>query len=231
VETWDRPQKKPDMQKALVTHIKLGLQYLRRDNLDSSRFHFSKALNIDPESAGVHNGLASLMLREGDRETAEQHYIKAIRYEPNFAQAHNNFGSFLFTDKRYKEALEHFLIAAKDISYNRRALAFTNVGRSELMVPSVDNVSRAEKAFARAILLEPNYPEPYIELADIAAKKQEYQAAQRLLNNFAGLAGYSPRSLTLQIEIASKTGDSNREASARMKLKSIFSTAPNNKNQ
>lgn len=231
VETWDRPQKKPDMQKALGTHIKLGLQYLRRDNLDSSRFHFSKALNIDPESAGVHNGLAALMLREGDRETAEQHYIKAIRIDPNFAQARNNYGSFLFTDKRYKQALEHFLIASKDISYNRRALAFTNVGRSELMVSDPDNIDRAEKAFARAILLEPNNAAAYIELAHIAASKHEYQAAQRLLNNFVGLAGSSPRSLALQIDIAAKTGDSNREASARMKLKSIFSKTPKDNNR
>lgn len=231
VETWDRPQKKPDMQKALATHIKLGLQYLRRDNLESSRFHFSKALNIDPESAGVHNGLASLMLREGDRETAEEHYIKAIRFDPKFSQARNNYGSFLFTDKRYVKALEHFIIASKDISYSRRALAFTNVGRSELMVSDANNVTRAEKAFSRAILLEPNNPAPYIELADIAASKREYKAAQRLLDNYVGLASLSPRSLALQVDIASKTGDSNREASARMKLKSIFSKTPKDNNR
>ena len=219
------------MQKALGTHIKLGFQYLRRDNLDSSRFHFSKALNINPESPGVHNGLASLMLREGDRETAEEHYLKALRYEPTFSQARNNYGSFLFTDKRYGEALENFIIASKDISYNRRALAFTNVGRSELKVPVGDNVSRAEKAFARAILLEPGSAEPYIELADIAASKQEYQAAQRLIDNYVGQAGHSPRSLALQISVASKTGDRNREASAKMKLKSIFSKKPKNNNQ
>ncbi|WP_299975906.1 type IV pilus biogenesis/stability protein PilW [uncultured Pseudoteredinibacter sp.] len=223
VTTYDKEPKKPNMEKAKETHIRLGLQYLRQNNLDSSRFHLNKALKIDPDSAGAYSGLAALMLREGDDVNAERFYQKAIRIDGDFPQARNNYGSFLYGKRRYSEALEHFQSAAQNLNYDRRPLAFNNVGLTAL---ALGDVSAAEKAFVRSITLDSNMPRPYIELAGIAQKKAEYTAALRLLDQYHLVSPYSPRSIEMELQIATALGDKNREASARLKLKTIF---PNGK--
>lgn len=223
VTTYDRAQKMPDMEKAKKTHIRLGLQYLRQDNLDSSRFHLNKALKIDPDSAGAYNGLAALMLREGDPANAERFYEKAVRLDSDFSQARNNYGSFLFGLKRYREALEQFQFAANDLNYDRRPLAFNNVGLTQL---ALNNIDSAEAAFARSITLSPNMARPYIELASIAKDKAEFRAAMRLLDQYLLVSPNSPRSVQLELDLAKALNDKNREYSAQMKLKNMF---PNGK--
>ncbi|MCV6621590.1 MAG: type IV pilus biogenesis/stability protein PilW [Cellvibrionaceae bacterium] len=223
VTTYDREPKKPNMEKAKETHIRLGLQYLRQNNLDSSRFHLNKALKIDPDSAGAYSGLAALMLREGDDENAERFYKKAIRLDGSLSQARNNYGSFLYGKKRFSEALIHFQSAAQDLNYDRRPLAFNNVGLTQL---SLGNVEAAEKAFVRSITLNPNMPRPYLELAGIAYEKTEYRAALRLLDQYHQVSPISPRSVQMELELAKVLGDKNRESSARLKLKNMF---PNGK--
>ncbi|MBB6523147.1 type IV pilus biogenesis/stability protein PilW [Pseudoteredinibacter isoporae] len=219
VTTYDRVQKKPDMQKAMKTHIRLGLEYLRQNNLDSSRFHFNKALKIDPNSAGAYSGMAALMLREGDDENAERFYERAIRLDSSLSLARNNYGSFLYGKKRYREALNQFQFAANDLNYDRRPLAFNNVGLTQL---ALGNIDAAEKAFARSITLNPNMARPYIELASIAKSKSEYRAAIQLLDQYHMVSPFSPRSVQLELELAKVLGDKNRESSAEMKLKNMF---------
>lgn len=219
VTTYDKEPKKPNMEKAKETHIRLGLQYLRQNNLDSSRFHLNKALKIDPDSAGAYSGLAALMLREGDEANAERFYQKAIRLDSELSQARNNYGSFLYGKKRYAEALVHFEKAAQDLNYDRRPLAFNNVGLTQL---SLGNIDASEKAFVRTITLNPNMPRPYLELAGIAQVKAEYRAALRLLDQYHLVSPMSPRSLQMELDLAKALGDKNRESSARLKLKSMF---------
>lgn len=225
VTTYDRAPKVPNMEKAKATHIRLGLQYLGQSNLESSRFHFNKALKIDPNSAGAHSGMAALMLREGDEERAEQFYLKAIRLDGKFSQARNNYGSFLFGKKRYSDALKQFAQAADDLGYDRRALAFNNVGLTQV---ALGNIEAAEKAFVRAVTLNPNMPRPYIELADIANGKAEYKASLRLLQQYHLVSPYSPRSARLELELAKQLGDKNLQSSAQLKLNSMF---PNQRKQ
>lgn len=219
VTTYDRPQKKVDMAKALETHIRLGLQYLRQNNLDSSRFHLNKALKIDPNSAGTYSALAALMLRERDEENAEKFYLKAIRLDSSFSQARNNYGSYLFGKKRYADSLRQFEAAAGDLNYERRPLAFNNVGLAHI---ALGNVDQAENAFVRSVTLNPNMARPYLELAKIAQLKNELAAAQELLNQFHALSPPTPASLQMQIDVAQALGNKNLEASARMKLKNLF---------
>ncbi|MCV6627603.1 MAG: tetratricopeptide repeat protein, partial [Cellvibrionaceae bacterium] len=131
----------------------------------------------------------------------------------------NNYGSFLYKQKRYREALVQFSKASTDLEYDRRALAFSNVGRCQA---ELGDYNAAETAFARAITLDPNSPGPYYALARIAKEKREYQAALQLLSQYHSLRPATPPSLDMQIQIARALGDKNLEASAMLKLKNIY---------
>lgn len=219
VTSYDRPIQEVDMAKAMQTHIKLGLDYLRQNNLNSARFHFNKALKIDSKSSGAYAGMAVLMLREGDDARADQFYRKAISFDPGYSLARNNYGSFLYERQRYAEALAQFTAAADDLAYERRALAFVNVGLSQV---KLGQQAGAESAFVRALKLDPNMSRAYIEMAQIAFAKAEYPAAAQLLSRYQYMQRPTPRSLLLQIKIARKMGDKNQEASAGLALKNLF---------
>lgn len=219
VTSYDRPQQNIDLEKAKASHIKLGLQYLRQNNLRSSRFHFNKALKIDSKSAGAYAGLAELMLREGDSERAERFFKKSIDLNPEYALARNNYGSFLFQRKRYKEALKQFLLAADNLDYDRRPMAFVNTGLSHVKLGDLD---AAEAAFVRALNLDLNMSRAFLEMADIAYAKGEYPAANQLMVRYQYGGRPTPRSLLLQIKIATKLDDKNQESSARLALKNLF---------
>jgi len=211
------------MVKAMQTHIKLGLDYLRQNNLNSARFHFNKALKIDGKSAGAYAGMAVLMLREGDDARADQFYRKAISSDPGYSLARNNYGSFLYERKRYAEALLQFEAAADDLNYERRALAYVNVGLSQV---KLGQQAVAEAAFVRALNLDPNMSRAYIEMAQIAFGKGEYPAANQLLTRYQYIQRPTPRSLLLQIKIARKTNDKNKESSAGLALKNLYPQSP-----
>lgn len=219
VTSYDRPQQNIDLEKAKASHLKLGLQYLRQNNLRSSRFHFNKALKIDAKFAGAYAGLAELMLREGDADRAEQFFKKSIGLNAEYALVRNNYGSFLFQRKRYDEALKQFILAANNLDYDRRPMAFVNTGLSHVRLGDLDS---AEAAFVRALNLDLNMSRAFLEMSDIAYIKGEYPAANQLMSRYQHSGSPTPRSLLLQIKIARKLDDKNQESSARLALKNLY---------
>ncbi len=210
---------KADKEKALASHIQLGLGYLRNKNLDLARYHFDKALKFNDQSPGALNGQALLYQIEGETALAEQYFLKALEQDPGFSQARNNFAIFLYQQERYAESYAAFETVSRDMQYRHRAGALLNLGRA---AKRVDKMERAEAVFKQAVALEPRLTQALIELADIKLQQKEFAESKRYLDRYSEASRQSARSLWLSIRLEQVFGNQDKIASHALALKNLF---------
>ncbi len=204
---------------AAETYVQLGLGYLRKGERQRARTNLLKALEKDPRSADAHNALALLLQMEGENHLAEEHFEKAVNYEPSLTNVRYNYASFLFRQKRFSDAEKQFLIAADDIHYARRGQAFYNLG---LIAKQLGKAEQAQQAWEKAIKLNPKYPYPFLDLAEIYLNMGDYPKAKRYLEHYESLSKPTPRALWLAVRLEHAFGNKDGEASKAMALKNMF---------
>lgn len=207
------------MQQALEDHIQLGLGYIGQGNRESARHHLNKALEINANSAGVHNGLALLYQMEQEHALAERHYKRALSLDRDFTRARNNYGVFLVQQQRVEEAYRQFKLAVRDTSYELRPQAFLSLGVTANMLGLEEE---AVEAWSRAIALQPRLPAPYLELADYYHRTGDYPQARRYLAAYDSLAAPSARSIWLGLRLEHRFGNQDGVASKALALTKLF---------
>lgn len=223
VTTMEKEVAKVQPEKALATHIQLGLGYLRENNLDSARFHFTKAADIAPNDAGMLNGRGLLYQLEGEPKLAEESFKKALRADKNFTQARLNYATFLYGKERYEEAYEHYETASDDIGYDRRAVALYGVGISALKIGKKD---RALAALKQSALLDRSFAPAHLELASYYFDVEDFTECKKSLTKFEQLSQPSARSLWLGIRIERIFGNKDKESSQVLSLKNLYPYSP-----
>lgn len=204
---------------AAETYVQLGLGYLRKGERQRARKNLLKALEKDKRSANAHNALALLFQVEGEYGLAEQHFQKAVNYEPDLTSVRYNYATFLLRQKRFADAEKQFLIAADNVNYARRGQVFYNLG---LIAEQRNNDEQAQQAWEKAIKLNPKYPEPFLDLAQIYFKTGSYPKAKRYLDHYESLSQPSPKALWLAVRLEHAFGNKDGEASKAMALKNMF---------
>ncbi|MFA0810704.1 type IV pilus biogenesis/stability protein PilW [Microbulbifer epialgicus] len=220
VTTGAPDRKEVNFEKALETHVQLGLRYLQSgNNRELARRHFNKALELGRKNPLAHHGLALLYQADGELKVAESHFKKALRYGDNFPMARTNYGVFLFKQERYKEALEQFRHASTDLTYNRRFFALVNYGRTAVQLGRLED---AERAYTRALALNANLPVAMLELAELKFKAGDYAVAKQYLDKYSENNRQTPQSLWLGIRIEKVFGNRDKERSYALALKNLY---------
>lgn len=218
VTTTTGPNRTADKEKSLNSYIALGMAYLQRDDRDSSRRNFEKALDIDTKSHQAHNGMGLLFQLTGEPDLAEKSFRRALSEKSDFTQARVNYGVFLYSQDRFKEAFNNFEIAAQDLSYDRRALALAYVGQSAL---KAGNTQRARSAFEHSLNVDNKLALPMLELALLQFEEEDYESSKQNLDRHLEFAKASPKSLWLGIRIERIFGNKDKEASYALALKNL----------
>ncbi|MCH8497241.1 MAG: type IV pilus biogenesis/stability protein PilW [Marinobacter sp.] len=226
VTTTDNPfAREVDRQKAEENFVQLGLAYIAQGNLDRSRFHLNRALEINPRSAGGLSAMGLLYQLEGEPELAEEKFRESLRHDPNFTRGRVFYGAFLFGDQRFNDARDQFARASRDTGYSDRAAVFFNLGRVE---QELGNREAAAQAFRRATELNRNDARSLLALSSLLVDMGDYAGAERpygrlvaLIQNNAQL-NHSAQSLWTGIRLARHQGDLDREASLALMLRNGF---------
>ena len=218
VSTTTGSQRSVDKEKSLNSYIALGMAYLQRDDRDSSRRNFEKALEVDRNSHEAHNGMGLLFQLTGEPALAEKSFKRALREKSTFTPARVNYGVFLYSQNRFQEAFDSFERAAKDLSYERRALALAYVGQAAL---KIGNIQRARSAFEHSINVDNKLALPMLELALLQFDEKDYEASKSNLDRHLELSRASPKSLWLGIRIERIFGNKDKEASYALALKNL----------
>jgi tetratricopeptide (TPR) repeat protein len=103
------------------THVVLGRLCAKKGRTEEALVQFQKALKLQPNNPGAHNGLGTALSKRGQWTEAIAYLEEALRLEPDNSEAHNNLGYALFQLGRVPEAVVHCQEALKLQPDNWRA--------------------------------------------------------------------------------------------------------------
>jgi serine/threonine protein kinase/Flp pilus assembly protein TadD len=200
-----------------------GRQYIhewRRKSVEYARQMFNRAIEIDPEYALAHAGIAdacSLLYihwdaREFNMRQADIASRKALELEPDLAEAHLARGIAVSLTKKFDEADKEFETAMRlDPKLYEAAYFYGRALKAQGRNPE------AAKMFERASLLRPeDFLAPVFlagVLADLGLKAEADAAAQRSLKLVEERLELNPddaRATNLGAAILAKAGDRDR---------------------
>ena len=221
--TNDRLAQNRDPKKAVAAYVEAGILYIQRNQMENASRALTRAQKINPDDPAVNNGLALFYSVEGDKEQTEKYFRKALSSNPEFSQARNNYAAFLFQQGRTEDAIEQLEQVTRDYHYDRRFTAFENLGLCYLKTGDKD---KAEKAFNRALKLNPDLTTSMLEMAQLSFDKGDNLSALRYLGRYEKVAQPNPRQLWLGIQLQRVVGDKNKLASYELALKNLFPGSP-----
>ena len=154
----DTLAKNPDSWSA---HNNLGVELLRKGQLDDAMIHFQKTLAIKSDYAEAQNNLGNVFFGKGQMDDAVAHYQKALEIKPDYASAHNNLGNVFLRRGELNQSIAHYLKAIEikpDLAEarNNLGLAYREEGKLE----------EAIRHYQRALVLRPDDAEAHYNLAE-----------------------------------------------------------------
>lgn len=205
----DRERTKEE--KIAAIHMDLGVGYWQQQSYSIALKELNRSIEANPNSAATYNARALLNRTLGRTDAAERDFRQSLEIEPGNPNTHNNFGTFLCDQDDFKHAIAHFECAIASPLYSTPYLALANAGAC---AAKSDRPKRAVNYLKTAIQLEPRFPTPYLDLAEIDFKNENYEQAQERLKQFANLSKPTARSLYLGYKNELALG--NREPAAKL---------------
>ena len=209
--------------KLASVNTQLGLGYLSNGQLNLAWERLNSALQLDPDYATAHNGMALVYNRLNKPDKAEEHFKRAVALNPSDSAAQTNYGAFLCEHGRIDEGETYFMKAVENPLYNKPAMAYSNAGLCKLRV---DDREGAQIYFRAALRADPRFPVALENMAQISFDEQAFMAARGYMQRYEEVGNHTPRSLWLSIRIEEMLGDKDAVSSFAMLLKANYPDSP-----
>jgi len=136
-----------------------GLDSLWLGNYDGALGYFENAVNKNPKRAEAWIQVGYCKAKQGKVDDAIKAYQQALQLNPDSAEVHNKLGDAHFYAGRFTDAIEAYKEAARlepksaEAFYNL-ALAYHEMGASDLMEAESKNVQRLDEKLYQRLLSE-----------------------------------------------------------------------------
>ena len=145
-----------------LAHNNLGEKLAQQGKMGRATFHFSEALRIRPDLAGVQNNMGNALVSQRRFDEAIVHYSEALRIQPNYADAHNNLAIALASLGRLNEATLHYYEVLKlkpnsAETHNNLGVALVKLGKDQAAIGH----------YTKALEIEPRYAEARNNLGNV----------------------------------------------------------------
>ena len=215
---------KVSMKQASQENVTLGIKYLQAGNRDVAMQKIQKAIQQDPDNGAAYMGEALIYSATGDAPRAEDAYHKALSKSPDDPEIQNNYAVFLCQHGKAAESEKYFLAAAVNPLYTTPDVAYTNAGVCAGMVP---DLASAEKYFRRALQINPNFPEPLYQLAQLGYQLKNYLQARAFIERFNSVTPQQrPEALLLGVQIERALGNQQGATDYAKQLVKLFPASP-----
>jgi type IV pilus assembly protein PilF len=214
--------KPPDLKEAARLNTQLGVDYMRKGDLDAALEKLQKALKQDPDLAMAHSAIAVVYTRKGDNDSAEEHYKEALSLNSEDPFTLNNFGVFLCGQGKIEKADKYFMKAIKTKDYATPEAAWANAGLCARRIPDLD---KAEADFREALRLNPQFAEALSQMAWLCYHKKDYLRARAFLQRYEAVGKPTPETLWIGAMNERQLGDSKSARAYERRLKIEFPDA------
>jgi protein O-mannosyl-transferase len=189
-----------------LAHMKLGLEYLKEENINTGIQHLNKALQINPDIPEGHYGLGYALASLGKFDEAMRHLNLAIKIKPDLGEAYLSMGNVLAEIGKPKEAIQNYskalglrpnLEEAHNnlgevlIKQNKFKEGKAHFIKAIMINPNfadaynnlgvahmtLKNLSEATKNYMQAILLKPDFGEAHFNLGNVKAVEENHEEA------------------------------------------------------
>lgn len=208
-----------DLKEAARINAQLGVDYMRKGQMDLALGKLKRATSQDPENALAHSSLAFCYTKMLEPELAEREYRRALALEPDSGAIRNNFGVFLCGQDKAVEARRLLLDAANDKSYSTPEAAWTNAG---VCARRQKDLETAESDFREALKLNAEFPDALAQMADITYYRKDYMRARAFLQRYMVVAPATPATLWIGLMTERKLGDFSAARQFEKRLKRDF---------
>lgn len=216
----------PRPERAAEINLELGIEHLRKGNLQQAKDKIDRALEQNPRYGRAHLVAGMLYNRLGDDDTAESHYQRAVSLEPKDPEFKNNYAVYLCQKKKFERGQKLALEAAADPLYRTPEVAYTNAGSC---ARSADDLKAAEEHFRRALAARPRYGEALFQMADLECHQTEYMSARGFLQRYLEVGRTSPATLWLGVRIERGLGNKAQAQHYAQRLKAEYPSAAQTK--
>lgn len=215
---------KVSMKQASQDNVTLGIKYLQAGNRDVAMQKIQKAIQQDPDNGAAYMGEALIYSATGDAAKADDAYHTALSKAPDDPEIQNNYAVFLCQHNKAADSEKYFLKAAANPLYTTPDVAYANAGVCASMVPDLAN---AEKYFRRALDINPNFPEPLYQLAQLGYKLKNYLQARAFIERFNSVTPQQrPEALFLAMQIERALGNQQGATDYAKQLVKLFPNSP-----
>ena len=149
-----------------------GLTYQNRRNYEKAVEHYTEALRLNPQLAGVYNNRGNVYNSMGEHDCAIRDFTKAIQLKPDLVEACYNLEGAYFNKGDFDRAVSEYTKAInlkpdyREAYYNR-GVAYHNKGEVDLAIGE----------YTKAINLNPNYANAYNNRGVAYYGKGDYKKA------------------------------------------------------
>lgn len=218
----DRPPANEDERRARI-HVELGEAYLQASNFGVALDEARLALGYAPNYAPAFLLVASVHMFLEDQAAARANFEQALRLAPQDPEINNTYGWFLCVSGQEKQGLERLALAARNPYYQHPARAYTNLGLCQLRIK---DETAAETSFLRALQQDAGNAQALFQLADMAFRRGNAEAAQRYLVALHRVVQPSAQSAWLGLRVERRLGNREAASSYAQQLKSRHPSSP-----
>jgi type IV pilus assembly protein PilF len=216
----------PQPERAAEINLELGIEHLRKGNLQQAKDKIDRALEQNPRYGRAHLIAGMLYNRLGDESKAESHYERAIALEPKNPEFKNNYSTYLCQQKKFARGEKMALEAAADPLYKTPEVAYLNAGNCAL---SAGDLKRAEDNLRKSLAARPRFGEALLQMADLEYRQTEYMSARAFLERYLEVGRTSPDTLWLGVRIERGLGNKAQAQHYAQRLKSEYPSAAQTK--
>jgi len=213
------PDSKVSSDDAARFNVQLGMNYMRRGDLEEARDKLERAVEQDSSLPSAHAALGILYERVGDTARAGDHLRRATRLAPDDPNMLNSYGGFLCRHGEREEGIRHFEMAARNAYYKTPEVALTNAGVCARRIPDAE---QAEAYLRRALEVNRTYGEALLQMADLSLEIGEPLQARAFVQRYQAVAPASPASLELGRNIELAAGDRRAARAYALRLQREF---------
>lgn len=137
-----------------------------------------KANDLEPNNSEIMNNLGMAYYFKGEVDLAVKYLEQAIILKDKNTDAKVNLASIYFNQGKADEAEALYKKVLKDLTYEKQARTYYNLGIVEI---DRKNTDAAEKYFKRSLVEDDNYCPAYFQLGLMQFKRRQFNTA---LKNF-----------------------------------------------
>jgi type IV pilus assembly protein PilF len=226
MSTQEKPLSKPEPERAAEINLEIGIDYLRKGNLQQAKDKIDRALEQNPRNSKAHTTAGMLYEQLGQSDKAEMHFAKGLVLDPENPEIKNNYAAYLCQKGKYERGEKLALEAASDPLYRTPEIAYLNAA---FCARDAGDVKRAETSLRKAVALRPKFSEGLFQLADLAYKRTDYLAARGFLQRYLEVGRTNAASLWLGVRIERGLGNDAAAQNYAERLKMEYPRAAQTK--